>query len=66
VGKSTLLNALLGSKVSIVSDIPQTKRFQVRGILNLDNAQIVFDDATGIHSFKKSFIQHLNTVAKKA
>jgi len=66
VGKSTLLNALIGSKVSIVSEIPQTTRFQVRGILNMENAQIVFVDTPGIHSFKKSFIQHLNTVAKKS
>jgi GTP-binding protein Era len=66
VGKSTLLNALLGSKVSIVSNIPQTTRYQIRGILNLENAQIVFVDTPGIHSFKKELVSHLNTVAKKS
>ncbi len=46
-GKSTLLNALLEEKVSIVSDKPQTTRSRVTGIMNLDNAQIVFVDAPG-------------------
>lgn len=65
VGKSTLLNAFLGKKVSIVSTVPQTTRYQVRGILHLDNAQIVFVDTPGIHSFRKVLASHLNTVAKK-
>lgn len=66
VGKSTLLNALIKNKVSIVSKIPQTTRHQIRGILNLENAQIVFVDSPGMHMFKESLAQHLNTVAKKA
>jgi GTP-binding protein Era len=49
VGKSTLMNHLLGSKVSIVSDVPQTTRFPIRGILHRDAAQIVFIDTPGIH-----------------
>lgn len=65
VGKSTLLNAFLGKKVSIVSSVPQTTRYQIRSILHLDNAQIVFVDTPGIHSFKKVLASHLNTVAKK-
>jgi len=48
-GKSTLLNALLGEKVAIVSDKPQTTRASVEGVLNLGNAQIVFLDTPGIH-----------------
>ncbi len=66
VGKSTLLNAILGEKVSIVSNIPQTTRFQVRGILNLENAQIIFVDTPGMHSFKEELASHLNTIAKRS
>ncbi|HIE36257.1 MAG TPA: GTPase Era, partial [Candidatus Omnitrophica bacterium] len=66
VGKSTLLNALIGNKISIISSIPQTTRHQIRGILNLENAQIIFVDTPGIHSFKDELTSHLNLVAKKS
>jgi GTPase len=49
VGKSTLMNRLVGSKVSIVSQVPQTTRFPVRGILHRDSFQVVFIDTPGIH-----------------
>ncbi len=49
VGKSTLTNRLVGNKVSIVSEVPQTTRFPVRGVLHRGGAQIVFIDTPGIH-----------------
>jgi len=55
-GKSTLLNALCGHKVSIVSPVPQTTRNQVRGIVNRPNrGQIVFLDTPGFHLSEKKF-----------
>ena len=49
VGKSTLMNRLVGTTLSIVSEVPQTTRFPVRGILNRPGLQIVFIDTPGIH-----------------
>lgn len=60
VGKSTLLNRLVGTKVSIVSDRPQTTRNQVRGVLNLPGAQIVFIDTPGLHKPKTELGRRLN------
>ncbi len=49
VGKSTLLNSILGDKIAITSDKPQTTRNRVQGISNIPGAQIVFIDTPGIH-----------------
>lgn len=49
VGKSTLLNRILGTKVAITSDKPQTTRTRIMGVLNQSDAQIVFVDTPGIH-----------------
>jgi len=49
VGKSTLMNSLLGEKVSITSNKPQTTRNRIRGIVSRPDAQLVFIDTPGIH-----------------
>ena len=66
VGKSTLLNALLGQKVAAVSPRPQTTRRRQLGILTIENAQLVFVDTPGIHQARHKLGEFLNYEAEEA
>jgi GTP-binding protein Era len=62
-GKSTLLNALVGQKVAIVADKPQTTRTSIQGVVTMPEAQIVFVDTPGIHKADSQLNKRLmNTV----
>ena len=66
VGKSTLVNRLLGQKVTIVSDKPQTTRTEVRGVLTRPGVQAVFCDTPGIHKPRTLLGERLNHTARAA
>ncbi len=66
VGKSTLVNALLGTKVTIVSDKPQTTRHEIRGVLTRPDVQVVFVDTPGIHKPRTLLGERLNDTASNS
>jgi GTP-binding protein Era len=66
VGKSTLVNALVGAKVAIVSDKPQTTRRDIRAILTTEEHQIVFTDTPGFHKPRTLLGSRLNALVGEA
>lgn len=66
VGKSTLLNQLVGQKVAIISDKPQTTRNQIRGILTTERGQVVFIDTPGIHKPRNRLGEYMVETARRA
>jgi GTPase len=66
VGKSTLVNALVGQKVAIVSDRPQTTRRDIHAIWHTEDAQVVFTDTPGFHKPKTLLGARLNDLVRDA
>jgi GTPase len=62
VGKSTLVNEIVGQKVAIVSDKPQTTRRGIRGIVSTDEAQVVFVDTPGFHKPRTALGSRMNEI----
>ena len=63
VGKSTLMNGMIGEKISIMSDRPQTTRNKIMGIFSADHAQIMFLDTPGIHKPLHKLGEYMNQAA---
>mgnify|MGYP003333715166 FL=1 len=66
VGKSTLVNSLVGSKVAITSRHPNTTRTAIRGIITRKDLQLVLVDTPGVHKPKTALGQRLNDVAQES
>ena len=65
-GKSTLVNELVGTKVSIVTAVPQTTRNRILGIVNRPGAQIVLMDTPGIHRPRSRLNEQMMTFVRQA
>ncbi|PLS15195.1 GTPase Era [Bacillus sp. M6-12] len=63
VGKSTFLNRVIGQKIAIMSDKPQTTRNKIQGVLTLDDSQMIFIDTPGIHKPKHKLGDFMMKVA---
>ncbi|WP_152392156.1 GTPase Era [Paenibacillus guangzhouensis] len=63
VGKSTLMNQVIGQKIAIMSDKPQTTRNKIHGVYTSNDSQIVFLDTPGIHKRQSKLGDYMNTVA---
>ena len=66
VGKSTLMNALIGQKIAITSSRPQTTRNRIETVYTDERGQIVFVDTPGIHKAKNKLGEYMDSVAEKA
>ncbi len=66
VGKSTLVNGLVGEKVAIISPRPQTTRRHIRGIRTTDEAQVIFVDTPGIHEPRHELGRYMVAAARRA
>ncbi|MCL2051687.1 MAG: GTPase Era [Lachnospiraceae bacterium] len=66
VGKSTLMNGLVGQKIAITSNKPQTTRNCIQAILTLDGAQIIFLDTPGIHKAKNRLGEYMVNIANQS
>jgi GTP-binding protein Era len=64
VGKSTFLNRVIGQKIAIMSDKPQTTRNKVQGVLSTEDSQLIFIDTPGIHKPKHKLGDFMMKVAQ--
>ena len=66
VGKSTLLNRLIGERLAITSPRPQTTRNRIPGVLSREDYQLIFVDTPGLHQAERAINRYMNDVAREA